>query len=783
MQKFELLLNTSFTGSPLTVSELELNDDYFVYTQSLGGGVTSEFNIRGYLNDSQNQIIIDGFVEYLNQNSSDIERKEIFYDDRKLSIIFNQFFQTTISNGTPSPTVFIDNQLVNTINIIVSDNNFNWDGNEVVRPDGAPASIIGGSRINSTRNTLYEFTSEDSYYLPIKIYKNYDKTSIETYKVCGDVIDVQIDPELAESYLSGIIDQNSDFFEQLESVSPSNPGESNIVSSVLQCFVDTNLETNENVIFSNNALGVSFTEQIGMYTEGLSYGIPISLSQPSVRGIEEIEIEVEYLSADSSDITILDNLVVKWEEGEQVKNIRITINNDINIEETEMLTLKISSFFNVYLEKKYTHTMNLIDNTVLRNVSFSNVAVSSMQDVDGLLEFNLNAEEGETVNLQVSLDQASIGGESVEVYFFYISRNQSAPINETDFRLLSPQTITWGVGELNKIVEISTLKDNIPESVESIGVRLINPIGVNLGRNAIIKGLINIQDSTIIRKNVAFNIGNIYRQKGRMASELSSTQLRVLTSEATNENSNSWLVKMGNQYNEATQGFDQSFNSFPNFNFGFDTEDNLTSRIDLIITNNGESIIFNEQEVLGGEDFSIQISDNNYQFFLPTNSELGSTVVQIEGASYYKPVYLKADYGMRIKYTHPTIPVDGIQRGFHNFIMKGSPPQQTVGLGEFSLTGTEDPFNNIYNLQTTYDNMSVTYEEGGLCTEGFEGDNHKHKITINGIALLDDYNNDTNYNEFNFKLSTLLNTICPTTNGFDGETGSWESVPYELFTD
>lgn len=268
-----------------------------------------------------------------------------------------------------------------------------------------------------------------------------------------------------------------------------------------------------------------------------------------------------------------------------------------------------------------------------------------------------------------------------------------------------------------------------------------------------------------------------------MASELSGTQLRVLTSEATNENSNSWLVKMGNQYNEATQGFDQSFNSFPNFNFGFDTEDNLTSRIDLIITNNGESIIFNEQEVLGGEDFSIQISDNNYQFFLPTNSELGSTVVQIEGASYYKPVYLKADYGMRIKYTHPTIPVDGIQRGFHNFIMKGSPPQQTVGLGEFSLTGTEDPFNNIYNLQTTYDNMSVTYEEGGLCTEGFEGDNHKHKITINGIALLDDYNNDTNYNEFNFKLSTLLNTICPTTNGFDGETGSWESVPYELFTD
>jgi hypothetical protein len=199
MQQFDLFLNPRFTGSPITVSELELSDDYYVYTQSLGGGITSEFNIRGYLNNSQNQIVIDNFIQYLNENSNEAERKEIFYDDRKLSIVFNQFFQTTVAGGTPSPTVFIDDQLKNTINIIVSDNSFAWDGNEFVRPSGAPASIGGASRIDSTRDYLYEYTNEDSYYLPIKLYKNYDKTAIETYKVCNDVIDVQIQPILAES--------------------------------------------------------------------------------------------------------------------------------------------------------------------------------------------------------------------------------------------------------------------------------------------------------------------------------------------------------------------------------------------------------------------------------------------------------------------------------------------------------------------------------------------------------------------------------------------------------
>jgi hypothetical protein len=783
MQQFDLFLNPRFTGSPITVSELELSDDYYVYTQSLGGGITSEFNIRGYLNNSQNQIVIDNFIQYLNENSNEAERKEIFYDDRKLSIVFNQFFQTTVAGGTPSPTVFIDDQLKNTINIIVSDNSFAWDGNEFVRPSGAPASIGGASRIDSTRDYLYEYTNEDSYYLPIKLYKNYDKTAIETYKVCNDVIDVQIQPILAESYVGGIIDLNAEYFEILENVSPSNPGESNVVSSILQCFVDTNLETNENVVFNNNALGVSFLENRGQYIEGAGYPIPLTLSQPSIRGIEEVEVVVEYVTADPNDVIIGENFLIQWGIGEQFKTINLTVNNDLVVEQPESIIIKLTSLLNVYGGDNLEHNAVIIDNTIFRKVGFTGDLGQMYQTLRGDLMFTLNAQEGDLVRLELTLDQtSSLGGESVDVVFSYLNSAQNIAIQEADFRLISPQRVVWGIGELTKTVDIQLLADQIPEFIESVTVSLENPFGLEFDTSVYpIQGAVNIVDATIITKPVVFNLGDLYRQKGRMTEGNSATHLRRLSSEATNQESNVWLVKMGHQYNEATQDFDQSFSSFPDFNFGFDSDGDFVSKIEMIITNNGDDIIFDGQTVPAGEDFIIPVTGNEFQFFLPTNAILGETTVQLGEFTFNRPIYLRADYGMKLRYIHPTIPVSGIENGFHNFVMKGSEDGETLNLGTFTTTAPVNPFVNRYNLQTTYTNMAVTYESGGLCTDTFLGEIHKHKITMNGIVILDDYSNDTNYSDFNFRLSTLLSTICPITTGFDGEAGSWQSIPYELF--
>jgi hypothetical protein len=536
-------------------------------------------------------------------------------------------------------------------------------------------------------------------------------------------------------------------------------------------------------VFNNNALGVSFLENRGQYIEGAGYPIPLTLSQPSIRGIEEVEVVVEYVTADPNDVIIGENFLIQWGIGEQFKTINLTVNNDLVVEQPESIIIKLTSLLNVYGGDNLEHNAVIIDNTIFRKVGFTGDLGQMYQTLRGDLMFTLNAQEGDLVRLELTLDQtSSLGGESVDVVFSYLNSAQNIAIQEADFRLISPQRVVWGIGELTKTVDIQLLADQIPEFIESVTVSLENPFGLEFDTSVYpIQGAVNIVDATIITKPVVFNLGDLYRQKGRMTEGNSATHLRRLSSEATNQESNVWLVKMGHQYNEATQDFDQSFSSFPDFNFGFDSDGDFVSKIEMIITNNGDDIIFDGQTVPAGEDFIIPVTGNEFQFFLPTNAILGETTVQLGEFTFNRPIYLRADYGMKLRYIHPTIPVSGIENGFHNFVMKGSEDGETLNLGTFTTTAPVNPFVNRYNLQTTYTNMAVTYESGGLCTDTFLGEIHKHKITMNGIVILDDYSNDTNYSDFNFRLSTLLSTICPITTGFDGEAGSWQSIPYELF--
>ena len=782
MQNYEVFINPRLSGSPVSNSELQLSSDYYVYTQTLGGGVTSQYNIRGYLNNSQNQLIIDQFAAYLQNNLSQTEMNEIYYDDRKLSIVFNKFYQTSIVNGIPSPTIYIDEQLTNTINIIIQDAYWNWDGTETLRPEGAPANIINSTRIENQREFLYEFTNEDSYYIPIKLERNYDKTAGEKFKVCNDVIDVQIEPLLAESYVGGIISANQNFFDELAAVSPSNPGVSNIVSSILQCFVDTNLETNENIIFNTNALGVSFLENRGQYTEGAGYQIPLTLSQPSVRGIEQVEIQIEYLTAGESDVAFTDNFLIQWEEGQQIKKVNITINNDLEIEQVESVRLKIVQLLNVYGGVNTTHEVFILDNTVLRKVGFESVGdgFSLVQTIRGDFIFNINALEGDLIELNVILDQPSlVGGESVDIVFSYLGFLNAATQN-SDFTLISPQRVEFIQGEQSKTVQIQLEGDQIAEYIEAVTVSLSNPIGLILdGTFAPIFGTLNIQDNTILNKPVVFSLQSLFRQKGRSVNGIIGTELRELNSNATNEQSNNWLVRFGHPYNEATQPFDQNFETYPNFNFGLEIADLVITKLDLLITNQGEAIEYEGQTIEFGETFILNITGNNFQFNLPTNAVLGETAVTYGTNSFQRPIYLNANYAFAIRYTSPTVPEDGANLGFHRFELKGA-ETNILNLGNFSLPAQDNFSIDKYYLQSMYSNMGVTYESGGICTEIFTGENHRHLIKMNGIILLDAYANATDYFDFSFNLENELITICPTIDGFDGEVGSWQSIPYEL---
>lgn len=195
MQKHEVILNRSFIGVPIGESSLKLQNNYYVYTQSLGGGLTSEFNIRAYLTNPNNQNIVDQFIEYIESNTTQEQFLEIYYDDKKLKDVFNEFFETTIQAGQVTATAVIDRNLENTITITIQDNWWNWDGeNNVTSMSGISSSINNASRQNNFRNELTSITSEDSYYIPVIINANVGLLPSKEFSICKEPIDIRLNP-------------------------------------------------------------------------------------------------------------------------------------------------------------------------------------------------------------------------------------------------------------------------------------------------------------------------------------------------------------------------------------------------------------------------------------------------------------------------------------------------------------------------------------------------------------------------------------------------------------
>ena len=217
MQKHELILNRRFVGSNGSQSQLQLQNNYFVYTQSLGNGLTNEFNIRAYLNNPNNQVIIDQFIQYIESNTTQEQFLEIYYDDTKLKNVFNQFFSTTVQGGQITGSAVIESNLQNTITITIYDNLWNWNGESVSTSlDGIPESISNSTRQNQGRLDIVSFTSEDSYYIPVNINHNTGQIPRNKFKICDEQIDTRINPLQVLATIQGVnLIQPSDFVQGL----------------------------------------------------------------------------------------------------------------------------------------------------------------------------------------------------------------------------------------------------------------------------------------------------------------------------------------------------------------------------------------------------------------------------------------------------------------------------------------------------------------------------------------------------------------------------------------
>lgn len=203
MQKHTLLINLSFssnTASTIVISSSLQNSNgyYSNSSQGLGGGIVTPSNVRGFLNDDVNSIIINDFYSYLTGSTTTIEFSEIYNNDAKLSSTFNDYYTLTILNHQYPSTSVLNQSLTGTSGVTIIENSiFNYDG---VSPqtslENIPLSINDSTRILNVFSALTTYTLEESYYIPVFIKRSthqLDREKIIFDKVIGVISSVDTD--------------------------------------------------------------------------------------------------------------------------------------------------------------------------------------------------------------------------------------------------------------------------------------------------------------------------------------------------------------------------------------------------------------------------------------------------------------------------------------------------------------------------------------------------------------------------------------------------------------
>lgn len=172
-------------------SELVLKGGYLVYSSTFGGDVVDEFTVKDYLDNSQYEQVATNFFNYLQSNFTKQEFNDIYYSNRKLSNVFNDFYDKTIRfNVAPTKTV---GNLQLTASTAVTYTNTNF--------------IDYNTRSTQKLTVLMDFNTGDSYYVTVPINRNYtildnpnyDKYTQDTF---GQLTGVQVSEQFRYAYIT-----------------------------------------------------------------------------------------------------------------------------------------------------------------------------------------------------------------------------------------------------------------------------------------------------------------------------------------------------------------------------------------------------------------------------------------------------------------------------------------------------------------------------------------------------------------------------------------------------
>ena len=198
IQRHQLLLVEALSGITVGVDPaLRYINEYYAYSNSLGGGVVNQFNVRSFLSDIRNGVISNDFAMYLSSTTTSDEFIHIVGDNISLASIFNDFYETTVMGSGQSTSAPVDINLINSAAYTAYELDHLWNGTAPQTDlHNIPMSLNGSLRSDEGTTVTTRVSSEMGYYIPVFLIRNHQLTERGSFLDCPNRLSIYTDPDL-----------------------------------------------------------------------------------------------------------------------------------------------------------------------------------------------------------------------------------------------------------------------------------------------------------------------------------------------------------------------------------------------------------------------------------------------------------------------------------------------------------------------------------------------------------------------------------------------------------
>lgn len=165
IQRTTILLRPITATTTIVESNLVSVNGYLAYSETVGGEVVNDLNVRDFLNNPSNEDIATDFFNFLQANSTTEEFKAIFYNAQKLANTFNGFYNKTIRTGLEPNRRDVSTQLTGSTAHTFSSVDF----------------LTPTDRSERKTSVISFFNTGHSYYLPVFIDIQFDRVETSDF--------------------------------------------------------------------------------------------------------------------------------------------------------------------------------------------------------------------------------------------------------------------------------------------------------------------------------------------------------------------------------------------------------------------------------------------------------------------------------------------------------------------------------------------------------------------------------------------------------------------------